>query len=243
MKNSTKKDNVHAGHRQRLKNRFLKSGLKDFEPHNMLELLLFYACPQKDTNETAHELLQRFGSLSGVFDADFSKLTEVNGIKEHSAILIKLISELARKYYDDMFMQNQKKSKNTLKDIKAYVARLFAGEKREKLMLICLDDCQNIIQTITLNTGTVDRTFIDIRYIAETALVSGCKNVVLAHNHPGGIANPSFEDLDVTGRVKKALSMCGVELCEHFVVAGAKCVGMYGWKASGCIMNADETQY
>ena len=89
---------MHSEHRKRLKGRFLREGLEHFEPHNVLELLLFYSIPQKDTNETAHLLMQRFGSLQGVFDAPFEELCRVPGIKEHSATLIKLIPSLARLY-------------------------------------------------------------------------------------------------------------------------------------------------
>ena len=89
---------MHKQHRQRMKKRFLSEGLKNFEPHNVLELLLFYSIPQKDTNETAHALIERFGSLSGVFDAPFEELMRVKGIKEHSATLIKLVPELAQRY-------------------------------------------------------------------------------------------------------------------------------------------------
>ena len=86
---------MHSQHRKRMKERFLLEGLEHFEPHNILELLLFYSVPQKDTNETAHLLIERFGSLRGVLDAPFEELCRVPGIKEHSATLIKLIPALA----------------------------------------------------------------------------------------------------------------------------------------------------
>lgn len=93
-----KKELPHEGHRERLKNRFLTSSLDNFEPHNILELLLFYSIPRQDTNEIAHALLDRFGSLKGVFDADFSELIKIKGIKENSATLIKLIPQISRAY-------------------------------------------------------------------------------------------------------------------------------------------------
>ena len=91
--------NLHEGHRQRLKERFIKNGLSDFEDHNVLELLLFYSVPRSDTNELGHKLLKKFGSLSNVFDAPVDELCKVEGIGLHSATLIKLIPELCNLYY------------------------------------------------------------------------------------------------------------------------------------------------
>ena len=91
----------HEGHRQRLKNRFLTEGLDSFETHNILELLLFYSIPQRDTNGIAHKLLDTFGSLKGVFEADFEELIKIDGIKENTATLLKLIPEVARAYFHE----------------------------------------------------------------------------------------------------------------------------------------------
>ena len=96
------KKNVHEGHRDRLRQRFLQEGLENFQDHNVLELLLFYSIPRKDTNEEAHNLINRFGSLSGVFDASFEELCEVKGIGENSAALIKIMPELFKKYEVDI---------------------------------------------------------------------------------------------------------------------------------------------
>ena len=92
--------NLHEGHRQRLKERFLREGLDHFEPHTVLELLLFYAVPQRDTNELAHRLIARFGSLDAVFDAAFDELCAVEGIGRNTATLLKLVPDLTRRYLD-----------------------------------------------------------------------------------------------------------------------------------------------
>ena len=92
---------IHSGHRSRLRQRFLKQGIEGFEPHNILEILLFYGIPYRDTNDIAHKLIDKFGSLEGVFDADIKELTKIDGIGENSATLIKLVPQIS-KYYKTM---------------------------------------------------------------------------------------------------------------------------------------------
>ena len=119
---------IHDGHRERLKKRFLKQGLDSFEEHEALELLLFFALPRKDVNPLAHELLERFGSLKNIFDADPSDLARIKGIGESAAVLIKLQSELARKYWLSDLESNAKIS--SIASAIEYVSLLFRGKTK-----------------------------------------------------------------------------------------------------------------
>lgn len=209
---------MHENHRERMKNRFLAEGLDHFEPHNILELLLFYAIPQKDTNEIAHALIERFGSLSAVFDAPFDELITVPGVKEHTATLIKLVPALSRQY---AVAKNETKA--TLSDrekIGRYLVDRYVGVNVETVFLLLLDNKFNVIECIKVHEGSVNSSSITMRKLVETALFKRASMAVLAHNHPGGIAIPSGDDIVTTREVKRAFDLVGVSLLAHIIVAG-----------------------
>ena len=183
---------MHKEHRIRVKNRFLAEGFDHFEPHNILEMLLFYAIPQKDTNELAHSLINRFGSLEKVFDASFEELMTVPGIKEHSATLIKMIPSLARVYYVE-----KNKAGESLADLDAwgqYFVNRYIGIEVETVFLLLLDNKFNIIECAKIHEGCVNSSAISIRKMAEIIFSKNASMVVLAHNHPSGLPIPSSDD-------------------------------------------------
>ena len=210
----------HEGHRQRLKNRFLSSSLDNFEPHNILELLLFYSIPRQDTNEIAHDLLNHFGSLKGVFDADFSELIKIKGIKENSATLIKLIPQISRAYLLD------KVSDDNLYDradkIGEYLTSLYVGETVETVYILLLDNSYHLLNTVKLIEGNVNSAVITPKKIFDEICKVNATMFVLAHNHPNGLPLPSKEDLDTTEMLASAFDLFEVPLLEHFVIAGDK---------------------
>ncbi|MBE6624003.1 MAG: DNA repair protein RadC [Ruminococcaceae bacterium] len=215
-----KKELPHEGHRQRLKNRFLASSLDSFEPHNILELLLFYSVPRQDTNELAHSLIDRFGSLKGVFDADFKELIKVKGIKENSATLIKLIPQIARTY-----MLNEDLSGKVLDTVDAvgeYLVNLYIGATKEIIYILLFDANFKLLNTVKLIEGNINSSIIDPRKIFEEVARVNASMFVLAHNHPNGFAVPSMEDIETTTMLSSAFDMFSVDLLEHFVVAGDK---------------------
>lgn len=209
---------MHENHRDRTKKRFLSEGLENFEPHNILELLLFYSIPQKDTNEIAHLLIQKFGSLSGVFDAPFEDLIRVPGIKEHSATLIKMIPELSRKY-----MLERNRSKEPLSDmdkIGRYLVNYYIGINIETVVLLLLDNKFNVIELVKIHEGSVNSSAITMRKLVETALFKRASMAVLAHNHPYGVAIPSSDDIFTTREVKRAFDLLEIKMLAHIIVAG-----------------------
>ena len=209
---------MHKDHRSRVKNRFLTEGLDNFEPHNILELLLFYSIPQKDTNELAHTLINRFGSLENVFDAPYQELLTVPGIKEHSATLIKMIPSLARRYSVE-----KNKMGKALYDLDAwgqYFVSRYIGIDVETVFLLLLDNKFNIIDCVKLHEGSVNSSAVNIRKMAEIIFAKKAPMVVLAHNHPSGVAIPSATDLTLTMDLLSAFRTLDIQLLAHVLVAG-----------------------
>lgn len=208
---------VHDGHRKRLKRRFLSEGLDSFEDHNILELLLFYALPRNDTNEIAHRLLEQFKSLSGVFDAPLEELCKIKGISEHSATLIKLIPQLTSAYHTDK-SKDIKIISSTNAAGKFFVPR-FYGKQNEEVHVMLLDDKKKVIKCEKVFEGTVNSTPITVKKVVAMAVNSNATGVILAHNHPGGIALPSKSDLRATEKIYRALELINIQLCDHIIVA------------------------
>ena len=209
---------MHKDHRKHSKDRFLSEGLDSFEPHNVLELLLFYSIPQKDTNETAHMLINRFGSLSAVFDAPYDDLLTVPGISEHSATLIKLIPAISRRYAME---KNSKVTKlSSIEDIGKYLVARYLGVTEETVLLLLLDNKFGLIDCVKVHEGSVNSSAITMRKLIETALFKRASMVVLAHNHPSGVALPSSDDLFTTQQVKRAFDLVEIGMLAHIIVAG-----------------------
>lgn len=209
---------VHTGHRERVKKKFLSEGLDRFEPHEVLELLLYYVIPQKDTNPTAHALLRKFGSLSGVFDAPFEELVKTEGVGKSAATLIKLIPQICRRYRENAGRDRQR--------VFSYEAagRLlvdrFVGRSDEVVVLMLLDSRSNVIYCGVVSEGTATTANIYVRKIVRLAVQYNAVFAILAHNHPSGNCLPSKQDLESTRWVYQALQTVEVELADHMIVSG-----------------------
>lgn len=211
------KKNIHSGHRQRLKERFLREGLDGFEKHNILELLLFYTIPQRDTNPIAHALLNRFGSLSGVFSASLEELCTVNGVSEHTATLIKLIPEIWRNAACEVLPDVRYDSVDKLGRL---LIDRFAGMTVEVIFLVLMDNSWHILEIVKLGEGSVNQVRMDTRKLIEHAIRTNAAMAVLAHNHPNGTLVPSPEDMVTTTEVAHAFRTIRVEFLEHLLIAG-----------------------
>lgn len=208
---------VHDGHRERMRRRFLEDGLSGFSDHEVLELLLFYAIPQGDVNPLAHELIDRFGSLSGVFAAPVELLTQVKGVGERTAVLLHLAPQAARKA---RLADLQKELiLNTRANVGAYLLELFSEERSEAVYELCLDAKGKLLACRRLGEGSVSAVNLDTRKVVQNAILYSASSVILAHNHPSGIALPSEEDRTATDQVRLALEAIDVRLEDHIVVA------------------------
>lgn len=216
--------NIHEGHRKRMKERFMKSGLDDFAPHNVLEFLLFYSIPRGDTNPIAHRLIDAFGSLSGVFDATPEELMKVSGVGESTAILISMIPQMARKYLEDK--ADVVNVVGGCGDIGAYLLPKFVGRTNEALMMVSIDNKNKVISCSVVAEGTVDSAKVSRRKVMEEAMKVKATRVILAHNHPRGVAVPSAEDVAMTREIGRLFAQVGIELVDHIIIADDDYVSM-----------------
>lgn len=214
---------LHDGHRQRSKRRYLALGAEGMEDHQLLELLLFYAIPRQDTNETAHRLIQRFGSLQGVLHAAPEELTSVEGVGENAAVLVRLVGDMALRARCSSLPQ---KVLNSPDRTGAYFMELLAGEKKEMLYQVCLDAKGKLLTCRCISKGSVAASPVSVRQVVENALYAGASSIILAHNHPSGVALPSQQDLLVTRQIQEALSPLNIRLADHVVVADSDYVSM-----------------
>ena len=208
---------IHDDHRQRVRQRFLENGLEGFNDIQVLEMLLFYCIPRRDTNPIAHALLDHFGSFSQVMEAPVEELKKVKGMGENTAIFLKLVTEAGRFYQLDK--AKQIKVLPTVEDCGRYLIPFFHGRRNETVFLLCLDAKCKVLCCKEIGEGSVNSAGVPIRRIVETALGVTATTVVLAHNHPSGLALPSGEDVETTHRVAAALNAVEIHLADHIVVA------------------------
>lgn len=208
---------VHDGHRERTKERFRKEGLDHFDELHVLELLLYYGVPRRDTNLMAHQLLDQFGSLSQVLEAPAEELEKVSGVTKNVSTLLNLIPALSRYYVVNRGTQSR--SLTTTKECGEYLMPYFVGRNTETVFLLCLDAKCKVLGCKEISEGNVNTAGVSIRRMVEVALNSNATSVILAHNHPSGIAVPSTEDIITTRRAAVALDAVGVTLADHVVIA------------------------
>lgn len=215
---------VHNGHRGRRKELFRKYGLDAFTDHEALELLLFYALPQKDVNGLAHTLIQTFGSLENVLTASPEELEEIGGVGAHTATLLNLVLPLAR--CSQTVYAKEPTILRTTEEAGEHFLRLFHGEREELIYEACLDAKGKLLRCALVGRGGVDAVALNLRRIVEIAFLSGACVVILAHNHPSGIALPSPDDNESTLRAWDALRRVGVTLADHIIVADGDFVSL-----------------
>ncbi len=209
-------ENLHKGHRQKVRDQYLENGLKGMADHNVLEFLLFFGIPQKDTNELAHRLLQQFGSFADVLRADASELKAVSGMTESAACLLSMILPVYQRYCKSL--SKKRMTFHDVNEVEAYVRPYFLDATKERVYLLCLDDQKRLLAMRGLNEGSLGEVFVDMRMIASVLLETKAKAAVLVHNHPNGIAQPSGDDIAVTRRIYAFLKQMGVQLLDHLIL-------------------------
>lgn len=215
---------IHDGHRQRLKERYRQEGLDSFNEINALELLLFYCVPRSDTNPLAHRLIAHFGSFSAVLDASVEELEKVEGVGHNISTFLSLIPQVDR-YYND------KKNKDLLlltsvAEYRRYLEPKFRNRKNEVVYMVCLDAKCKVLTCKELGEGSVNSAGVPIRRIVDVALKTNAATVILAHNHPGGLAFPSIDDRQTTNRVAQSLAAVDVVLADHLIFSDNDYISM-----------------
>ena len=217
-------DEIHAGHRERVKKEFLVNGAKGLPDHRLLELLLFFVIRRGDVNPLAHRLLNHFGSLAWMFRATHDQLMQVEGVGPSTALLLRVVSEIVTRYVEDSYKVGEQLL--TSWQFRDQLAPLFFGQRNELAYLVCMDGGSRLISTRKLGEGITGSVQITARKVLETALSCNATRVVLAHNHLSGMALWSDADLDTTLRLKRVLREAGLELVDHCIFADGDMVSM-----------------
>lgn len=216
MEQQNKKKNVHEGHRERMRNKYVNKGIEVFEQHEILEMLLFYAIPRKNTNDIAHRLLEACGSLSAVFDAPIDILMQ-QGLSYNAAVLLHMIPDLSRAYQSDKFDNEEKII--TDENIGKKMVHLFAGKNKECVYAFFLDAKGKEKYSGIISKGDASSAPLFSKDIVSIAARCKAVTVIIAHNHPSGVAFPSRADLEATADIADALDTIGIHLADHIIVA------------------------
>ena len=215
-KEATSRD--YTGHRKRIKEKYKKAGISGWLDYEVLEFVLSYAIPRKDTKRIARELLARYKTINAVLDAERHELLEIRAITEHAALFFSLLKDIAI-----LYLERELYGKDLLSSPE-YVYNYLKGTLKslpdEELKVLFLDARNRLIKAETIEKGTVDKAVIYPRKIAEKALYYHAANIIIAHNHPGGSLEPSDDDRHITHAIRAALKTVDIELLDHIIIGG-----------------------
>ena len=214
----------HQGHRQRMRERVQNYGLDSLADHEVLEYILYTTNAQRDTNEIAYNLLERFGDFASVLEASEEELCTVEGIGPTSARLLHMLPQVSRYY--GRCRTDGKRCFKTTEQLGSYLMEKFAWSDYERAMLVSLSTRRHIKAAVWLREGTSDRVSLDVKDVVATAIKGGTVAVVLCHNHPNGVALPSMEDMEATGSIARALGLVNIHLLDHFILTDTECFSM-----------------
>ena len=218
--NDMPKENLHKEHRIRVRKRYLAEGLDNFSLHNIVEFLLFFAIPQKDTNEIAHRLVNRYKTLANIIEADYNDLISIEGVGKSTAIFLKLLADLFR-------LCSMEKIPagivcDTIENTAEYFIRYYTAVTKEVVVIVLLNNRNEIIDCVKLHEGSLTESAINIDKIAELVYTRRAANFILAHNHSDGNPEPSCEDIMTTKSITNVFSMLNAKLLEHYVISGTR---------------------
>ncbi|MDO4852767.1 MAG: DNA repair protein RadC [Clostridia bacterium] len=195
-------DNLHAGHRKRQRDQYLATGVAGMPDHALLELLLSFAIPRRDVNPLAHRLINKFGSLENVLSATKEELLTVDGVGEHTIVLLQLLFDLHKRLeLQPSFPKKRTFTLNNSEQACRYGLALSARDRYETVRLICLDAKLHVLNTCVLSVGTKNSVFMDPRHVFEKAFFYQASGIILMHNHPSGNVCPSEDDVETAERI------------------------------------------
>lgn len=224
---------VHDGHRKRMKDRYHATGFAGMSDHEIMEMLLYYVIPRRNTNEEAHHLIKRFGSIANVLCASERELQMVPGIGTETSLYLNMLGDI----YKHMQIKKSQETKflYTTDDYVEYLRGFFVGQKNEVMYLLCLDAKSSVIDCVKIAEGSVNSVGVSTRKIVEMAMICRASSVILAHNHPGGLVRPSADDELVTAQIGFALIDVETVLIDHIIFSedahlSMKCAGRYSYE-------------
>ena len=215
---------VHKDHRARVRKKFRDNGFSGFADHEILEMLLYYSVPRRDTNPLAHKILDKYKTLANVFDASPEELMHEVGVSEVTATLLSMIPKLSKVYETTKWDRAVCLSSTEM--LGEYVISMFKDSQNEEFVLICLDANRCVHWSGVIIKGTIDRTEAYPRVVVDEALKHKATKVVFAHNHPSGTLAPSVADKNATEALVKVLKGIGIEVLDHIIVSGNRYFSM-----------------
>lgn len=213
-----KNTNCHDGHRERMRKKYIQNGADGLEAHELLEMLLYYCIPRRNTNEIAHEMIDHFGSLENLFSAGIDEIQKFDYISESGAILIKLVGELNRRSMLETTSSVYRY--DTIEKVGNFLVSLYKGQGEEKLYLLMFDSGMRLLDCTCICEGGVGSVGVNVRKIVEHTISAKASNIIIAHNHPGGIAVPSKNDISLTHQLETVMDIMDTKLLCHIIVAG-----------------------
>ena len=216
--------NVHDGHRERMRKRFLETESFDgFSDHEIIEMLLFYTHPRRNTNEIAHELMNRFGSIAGIIEAEYKELTKVKYITDGAATLFKIIPKFLPIYYNS---KNNGMIYDTPQKLIDLFEPYFVGLAHEEFRAAYFDNKLALIKNVALDSGDTSGSSVNIRKLVETALRENAATVAVAHNHPKTSAKPSAADINTTKDIIDVLKLMKIDFLDHVIVGEDRTISL-----------------
>ena len=214
-----KKEEQHkgAGHRKRLRERFLQGGLDSFLDYEIVELLLTLGTPRKDCKQVAKDTIKEFGGLRGALDATLEELKNIKGIGPSNVFGIKLFQAMSERYAKENIPK--KIPLNSSAAVAKYLQKSIGREKKEHFVMLSLDARNNLIKKSDISIGTLNASIVHPREVFKEAIQCSAASIIIAHNHPSGDVNPSDEDIEMTKRLKEAGKILGIEILDHIIVA------------------------
>ncbi len=206
---------IHSGHRKRVINKFIEHGLDSFEEHEVLEMLLFFSVPRVDTNPLAHRLIEEFGSLQNVLSAEPQELKLVKGVGDNTAALISLFRNI-RKYQNTQLIEKNIRFDAT-HEIGDFCIKYFSEHIDESAIMLSMDSKRRLKKVSVISNGNANETYFDINKIMKDALNFRAAGVIIAHNHPNGILQPSSSDIILTKEIHDLLMGVHIQLIDHII--------------------------
>ena len=216
LTNYMENDDIHEGHRKRLRERFLKSGISGFQDYEVVELLLSLGTPRRDCKQAAKEAIRRFQTLRGVLEAPSEELQKIDGIGAHSAFGIKLVQEVAREFLKARMME--KPFYTSSQEVFDYLYHAMRGLKKEVFKVLYLTSRNQIIDTVDLSAGTVNSSAVSPREVIEGAIRNNAAALIFVHNHPSGAPTPSASDRNLTRELVFAGKIMNVKVLDHIII-------------------------
>lgn len=226
---------THVGHRARMKSKFSEFSDRVFSDHELLELLLFYAIPRINVNEIAHDLINEFGSLDGVFSAELDRLCRVNGVGKATAEYLYLIGRIMNR--TESVSVDVRQTFSTMSSIGEFLVKYYRGYNKEKLCVLFFDSRMKIIKITELDGGGPTEIAVSPQQIARDAVIYNASSVLIAHNHPNGSLEPSAADQNLAHLLDITLRAVGVPLIDHLIVSNAAYIATMATSANSLRYN------